>query len=86
MAFSIVKYSGYDIEKLSFIPLANPKTKTLPSILPPSNTGGRGPLIQLHSIDLDMYGIPSKCDLYKEDYQHIFKITPTTKDPRNKRI
>ena len=76
MASSILRHSEYNIEKLTFTPLANPKKKTLPSILLPSYNGGRGPLIQLPSIDLDMYGIPSKCDFYKEDYQRMFLKLP----------
>ncbi len=54
MSSSIVKHSEYDIEKLSFTPLANPKKKTLQSILLPSYNGGRGPLIQLPSIALSI--------------------------------
>ena len=33
-------------------------------------------MIQLPPIDLDMYGIPSKCDFYKEDYQRMFLKLP----------
>ena len=76
MASSIVKHNEYNIGNLSFAPLANPKKKTLQSILLPSYNGGRGPLIQLPSIDLNMYGIPSKCDFYKEDYQRLFLKLP----------
>jgi len=82
MASSIVKHSEYDIEKLSFIPLANPKKKTLQSILLPTYNGGRGPLIQLPPIDLDMYGIPSKCEFYKEDYQRLFLKLPLNQKNR----
>ena len=60
MTSNIVKHSEYDIEKLTFNPLTNPKKKALQTILLPSYDGGRGPLIQLPSIELDMYGIPSK--------------------------
>ena len=76
MASSIVKHSEYDIEKLSFTPLANPKKKTLQSILLPTYNGGRGPMIQLPHVDLDMYGIPSQCEFYKEDYQRLFLTLP----------
>ena len=87
MASSIVKHSEYDIEKMTFNPLANPKKKTLQSILLPSYDGGRGPLIQLPSIDLDMYGIPSKCDFYKEDYQRLFlKLPLNQKNPETKEL
>ncbi len=86
MAASIAKHSEYDIERLTFNPLANPKKKTLQSILLPSYNGGRGPLIQLPSIDLDMYGIPSKCDFYKEDYQRLFLELPLSqKIPETKK-
>ena len=47
MSSNIVKHSEYDIEKLTFNPLTNPKKKSLQSILLPSYDGGRGPLIQL---------------------------------------
>ena len=40
------------------------------------NDNGRSPLIQLPGVDLDMYGIPSKCDFYKEDYQRMFVKLP----------
>ncbi len=33
-------------------------------------------MIQLPAIDLDMYGIPSKCDFYKEDWQRMFLKLP----------
>lgn len=33
-------------------------------------------MIQLPAIDLDMYGIPSKCDCYKEDWQRMFLKLP----------
>ena len=87
MTSTIVKHSEYDIEQLTFNPLSNPKKKTLQSILLPSYVGGRGPLIQLPSIDLDMYGIPSKCDFYKEDHQRLFlKLPLNQKDPETQEI
>ncbi len=76
MVSIIVKPNDYNPDKLTFAPLANPKKKTLQSILLPSYNGGRGPLIQLPPVDLDMYGIPSKCDFYKEDYQRMFLKLP----------
>jgi hypothetical protein len=33
-------------------------------------------MIQLPAIDLDMYGIPSKCDFYKEGWQRMFLKLP----------
>ena len=87
MASSIVKHSEYDIEKLTFNPSANPKKKTLQFILLPSYDGGGGPLIQLPSIDLDMYGIPSNCDFSKVDYQILFlKLPLNQKNPETKEL
>ena len=76
MTSTIVKHTEYNIEKLTFNPLSNPKKKSLQSILLPSYDGGRGPLIQLPPIDLDMYGVPYKCDFYNEDYQRLFLKLP----------
>ncbi len=33
-------------------------------------------MIQLPAIEFDMYGIPSKCDFYKEDWQRMFLKLP----------
>ena len=86
MTSNIVKHSEYDIEKLTFNPLTNPKKKSLQSILLPSYDGGRGPLIQLPFIELDMYGIPSKCDFVQGRLPKIIlKTTPKPKEPRNER-
>ena len=42
-------------------------------------------MIQLPPIDLDMYGIPSKCDFYKEDWQRMFlKLPLNQKNPEVK--
>ena len=76
MSTAIVKHSEYTVEHLVFNPLAHPKNKPLQSIFLPTYGGGRGPLIQLPEICLDMYGIPSKCDFYKEDYQRLFLKLP----------
>ena len=76
MTSSVVKHSEYNVESLEFSPLSNPKKKTLQTILLPTYNGGRGPLIQLPEITLDMYGIPSKCDFYKEDSQRLFLKLP----------
>ena len=87
MASSIVKQSEYDIEKLSSTPLANPKKKTLQSFLLPTYNGGRGPPIQLPPIDLDMYGMPAKCEFYKEDYQRLFlKLPLNQQNPETKEL
>ena len=80
-----MKHTDYDIEQLTFNPLTNPRKKSLQTLLLPSYGGGRGPLIQLPAIDLDMYGIPSKCDFYKEDYQRLFlKLPLNQKTPETK--
>ena len=76
MNTTILKPSDYDIEKLTFNPLLSNKKKSAQTILLPSYDGARSPLIQLPPIDLDMYGIPSKCDFYKEDWQRMFLKLP----------
>ena len=76
MTTSIVKHNDYDIDNLTFNPLMSQKKKTGQTILLPAYNGTRSPLIQLPAIDLDMYGIPSKCDFYKEDWQRMFLKLP----------
>ena len=76
MTSSIVKPCDYNIENLTFTPLMSQKKKSAQTLLLPSYNGERGPLIQLPPIDLDMYGIPSKCDFYKEDWQRMFLKLP----------
>ena len=76
MTSNVVKHSDYNVESLVFSPLSNPRKKTLQTILLPTYDGGRGPLIQLPEITLDMYGVPSKCDFDKEDSQRLFLKVP----------
>ena len=76
MVSTIVKPSDYNLDSLTFAPIANNKKKSLQTILLPNYDGGRSPMIQLPAIDLDMYGIPSKCDFYKEDNQRMFSKLP----------
>ena len=76
MTSTIVKPCDYDIEKLTFNPLMSNKEKSAQTILLPSYNGARSPMIQLPAVDLDMYGIPSKCDFYKEDWQRMFLKLP----------
>ena len=76
MVSTIVKPSDYNLDSLTFAPIANNKKKSLQTILLPNYDGGRSPMIQLPAIDLDMYGIPSTCDFYKEDYQRMFLKLP----------
>ena len=87
MTSSIVKHCDYNIENHTFNPLMNTKKKTPQTILLPSYSGSRSPLIQLPAIDLDMYGIPSKCDFYKEDWQRMFlKLPLNQKNPDTKEL
>ena len=76
MVSSIVKPSEYNIGSLTFMSLLSQKKKSIESISLPYYDGARSPLIQLPPVDLDMYGIPSKCDFYKEDYQRVFSKLP----------
>ena len=41
-------------------------------MLQPSYDGGRSSALKLPAIDLDVYGVPSKFDFYKEDCQIMF--------------
>ena len=85
MTNSIVKPCDYDIEQLTFNPLLSNKKKSAQTILLPSYNGSRSPMIQLPEINLDMYGIPSKCDFYKEDWQRMFlKLPLNQKNPEVK--
>ena len=44
-------------------------------------------MIQVPAIDLDMYGTPSKCDFYKEDWQRMFlKLPLNQKNPEVKEL
>ena len=87
MTNAIVKPCDYDIEKLTFNPLLSNKKKSAQTILLPSYNGARSPMIQLPPIDLDMYGIPSKCDFYKEDWQRMFlKLPLNQKNPETKEL
>ena len=82
MTTTIVKPCDYDIEQLTFNPLMSNKKKSAQTILLPSYNGTRSPMIQLPPINLDMYGIPSKCDFYKEDWQRMFlKLPLNQKNP-----
>ena len=76
MTSNVVKHTECNVESLVFSPLSNPKKKTLQTMLLPNYSGGRGPLIQLPEITLDMYGVHSKCDFYKEDSQRLFLKLP----------
>ena len=87
MTTSIVKHNDYDIDNLTFNPLMSQKKKTGQTILLPAYNGTRSPLIQLPANDLDMYGIPSKCDFYKEDWQRMFlKLPLNQSNPETKSL
>jgi len=73
---NVVKYSDYDTKALEFEAPTNQKRKQVQTILLPVYNGMRGPLIQLPSIEIDLYGVPSKCDFYKEEYQRMFLKLP----------
>jgi len=57
---NVVKYSDYETKSLEFEAPTNQKRKQAQTILLPVYNGMRGPLIQLPSIEIDMYGVPSK--------------------------
>ena len=73
---NVVKYSDYETKALEFEAPTNQKKKQTQNILLPVYNGVRSPLIQLPSIEIDMYGVPSKCDFYKEEYQRMFLKLP----------
>lgn len=73
----LLKASDYDVSKLEFeAPIGANKKKSLQYIKFPVYDGEKSPCIQLPPIELDMYGIPSKCDYYKEEYQRMFIKLP----------
>ena len=87
MTSSIVKHCDYDISNLTFNSLMSQKKKSAQTILLPAYNGSRSPLIQLPPIDLDMYGVPSKCDFYKEEWQRMFlKLPLNQKNPETKSL
>jgi hypothetical protein len=53
---NVVKYSDYDTKSLEFEAPTNQKKKQTQNILLPVYNGVRSPLIQLPSIEIDMYG------------------------------
>ena len=79
---SVLKYSEYDINEVDFENIsATAKKKTSQAIWFPLYSGERSPMIQIPKIELTSYGIPTKCEFYKEDYQRNFIKLPldTTK-------
>ena len=76
----VVKHSDYDVNELSFEPInTTAKKKNSQTLLLPIYKSERSPMIQLPYVKLDMYGIPSKCDFFKDDYQrHFIKLPLNT--------
>jgi len=72
-----MKFDEYDVNKLDFehLPAAS-KKKTTQTILFPNYDGERSPMIQLPKIELTSYGVPTKCEFFKEDYQRQFVKIP----------
>lgn len=72
-----LKFSDYEVNELDFENItATSKKKTSQVIWFPLYKGKRSPMIQLPSIELTSYGIPSRCDFYKDDYQRQFIKLP----------
>ena len=77
MKNTVLKFNDYDVSALDFeTPEFNNSKKQIQTIKLPIYEGGRSPLIQLPKMELDMYGIPSKSDYYKDDYQRMFLKLP----------
>ena len=76
----VVKHSDFDVNELSFEPInTTAKKKNAQTLLLPVYKGERSPMIQMPYVKLDMYGIPSKCDFFKDDYQrHFIKLPLNT--------
>jgi hypothetical protein len=72
---NVVKHGDFDVGVLEF-EAPTFKNKNAQPILLPTFNGERCPLIQLPMIDLDMYGVPSKSDYYKDDNQRAFLKLP----------
>ena len=73
---TIVKFEDYDVNKLDFehLPPAS-KKKSSQTILFPIYDGERSPCIQMPKIELSSYGVPTRCEFFKEDYQrHFIKV------------
>lgn len=74
---NVLKFSEYEINEIDFENInATSKKKTSQVIWFPLYKGVKSPMIQLPLIELSSYGIPTKCDFYKEDYQRQFIKLP----------
>ena len=77
MSHCVLKHNEYDVGVMDFeAPQFSGNKKQMQSILFPTYEGGRSPLIQIPMIELEMYGIPSKSDYYKDDFQRMFLKLP----------
>ena len=74
---SVVKFTDYEVADLDFETIPGPTKKKLSqSILFPTYMGGRSPMIQIPKVEISTYGIPTKCEFFKEDYQRQFLKIP----------
>ena len=81
MTAAVLKYNEYEVSAVDFEePKFTSKKNQLQSIQFPTYKGGRSPLIQLPKIEIDMYGIPSKSDYYKDDFQRMFIKLPLNQE------
>jgi len=81
---NVVKYSDYETKALEFEAPANQKRKQTQNILLPVYNGVRSPLIQLPSIEIDMYGVPSKCDFLQGRIpENVSEIATKPNKPRS---
>jgi hypothetical protein len=74
---AVLKHSEFDVSELGFEqPVNSQKKKAFQNLYFPTYSGERCPMIQLPSIEIDMYGVPSKSDYFKEDAQRMFIKLP----------
>ena len=71
----VLKSTEFDVSKLDFEPIQG-KKKNKTYIQFATYEGDRCPLIQFPFIHLECYGVPSKNDFYKEEYQRQFIKLP----------
>ena len=76
MANTVLKHTDYDVGVMEFETPQFSNKKQTQNIMFPTYQGNRSPLIQLPMIELDMYGIPSKGEYYKDDFQRMFLKLP----------
>ena len=73
---TVLKHNDFDVGVMGFETPQFKNKKQLQDIQFPTYNGERSPMIQLPLIDLDMYGIPSKSDYFKDDVQRMFLKLP----------